>query len=352
MRDALMRRPPQHATAPSAQRGLSLVELMIALALGLIVLAALVSVFANSSASRQEMERTSRQIENGRYAMQLLSDDLRLAGFYGEANVRAIPVPGVMPDVCSITPADWAAAMPMHLMGWDNGVGRPACTGAAVKANTDVVTLRRVSTCEAGVGDCPIEQPTKGYIQVSKCATQTPITPYQIGIQGVTTFDRTNKDCATAAGKRRYIVNTYFVSPDNGRGEAIPTLKRIEFDGELFTEVPLVEGIEELHLEYGIDTNGDGSADVMVADPTTYACAGPPACTAISNWANVVTVRISLLARNLEPSVDYTDTKRYTLGRDSSGAEIVVAPGGPYRRHAYTSLVRVINAAERRDSPT
>lgn len=348
MRDAVTPHLPRHATAPSAQRGLSLVELMIALALGLIVLAALVSVFANSSASRQEMERTSRQIENGRYAMQLLSDDLRLAGFYGEANVRAIPLPGALPDTCSISPADWAAAMPMHLMGWDNGVGAPACAGAARKPNTDIVAIRRVSTCEAGVVDCPIEKPNKAYIQVAKCATQTPIKPYQLGVQGSTTFDRTNKDCATAAGKRRYIVNTYFISTDNGQGQAIPTLKRIEFDGELFTEVPLVEGIEELHLEYGLDTNADGAADVYVADPTTYACAG---CTAITNWANVVTVRISLLARNLEATLDYTDTKRYTLGRDASGAEIVVAPGGPYRRHAYTSLVRVINAAERRDTP-
>jgi type IV pilus assembly protein PilW len=338
------------ARGRAAQRGLSMVELMIALALGLIVLAALVSVFANSSASRQEMERTSRQIENGRYAMQLLSDDIRLAGFYGEANVKAIPLPGVLPDPCSTTAADWGAAMPLHLMGYDNGAGIPTCvpgTGT-LKPATDVIAIRRVATCEAGVGTCPAITGGRGYIQVAKCSTQTPITPYEIGIEGSATFDRQNRDCATAAGKREYMMRAYFISSDNGRGDAIPTLMRIDFNGAGFTTTPLVEGIEELHFEYGIDTDNDGAPNAFTADPTNYICAG---CTAITNWGNVVTVRINLLARNLEESLNYTDTKRYTLGRDAAGNEITVAPGGAYRRHAYTSVVRVVNAAERRDTP-
>ena len=102
------------------QAGVTLVELMISLTLGLILLAALLTVFSNSSAARSELERTSRQIENGRYAIQLLADDFRVAGFYGEFNVGAMPVPAVLPDPCSTNPADWNTAIPLHLQGYDH----------------------------------------------------------------------------------------------------------------------------------------------------------------------------------------------------------------------------------------
>jgi type IV pilus assembly protein PilW len=294
------------------------------------------------------MERTSRQIENGRYAMQLLADDIRLAGFYGEASVKAIPLPGVLADPCSTNIADWAAAMPLHLMGYDDGALVPTCIPAGLQPATDVIVVRRVATCEAGVAGCPAVVGGRGYIQVAKCGTQTPITPFQLGIQGANVFDRTVRDCATAAGMRQYMMRAYFISAANGRGDAIPTLMRVDFDGANFTTTPLVEGIENMHFEYGIDTDADGAPNVFTSNPTDYVCAG---CTSITNWGNVVTVRIHILARNLEESLGYTDTKRYTLGRDFTGADIVVAPGGAYRRHAYTSVVRVVNAAERRDTP-
>ena len=83
------------------------------------------------------------------------------------------------------------------------------------------------------------------------------------------------------------------------------------------------------------------------------------ACTADKNWGNVTTVRVSLLARNIDPSPKFTDTKTYTVGRDSAGADITLAPphyvdpvtNNGYRRHAYTGLIRIVNAAQRRDVP-
>src|SRR5690349_1953640 len=65
-------------------RGFSLIELMIAIALGLIVLAALTSFFVRTSSNRTELERNSREIENGRYAVNALRDDMVLAGFFAD----------------------------------------------------------------------------------------------------------------------------------------------------------------------------------------------------------------------------------------------------------------------------
>src|SRR4051794_20981310 len=64
------------------QRGLSLVELMVAVAISLVILVALVTVFANPSRNNAELAGTSSQIENGRFAMQLLESELAHAGFW------------------------------------------------------------------------------------------------------------------------------------------------------------------------------------------------------------------------------------------------------------------------------
>jgi type IV pilus assembly protein PilW len=331
-----------------AMNGMSLIELMIALALGMIVMAAMVTVFASSSANRQEIERASRQIENGRYAMQLLSDDLRLAGFYGEFNVKSMGPPNVLVDPCSLTATDWALAMPASLFAYDNGASAPTCTSTNPVAGTDILVIRRTASCESGVGSCPPVVAGQPYLQVAKCGTETPTTPYVIGTSGATNFNLHMRDCATAAGLRQYFMRSYYISADNGHGVAIPTLKRMEFTGGGFVDVPLVEGIEQINYEYGIDNDGDGAPDVFSADPTSL---GLTAKDQAIIWSNVVAVRINLLARSIEPSVNYTDSKTYTLGLDKTGAPITVTPGDNYRRHAYTSLVRVVNVSERKDAP-
>jgi len=150
-------------------------------------------------------------------------------------------------------------------------------------------------------------------------------------------------------------VRIYYISNNNGAATplAIPTLKRLDFNAatNAWVQTPLVEGIEQLQLEYGIDTDGDGDPDVYAADPSTVTIAGCATCTSVNNWSNVITVRIHLLARNIDPSPNYTDPKTYTLGLDKTGTAIAVTPADAYRRHAYAGLVRIVNPAERRDTP-
>jgi type IV pilus assembly protein PilW len=330
--------------------GFSLVELMVSMTIGLMLLATLLVVFANASSARGELERSSRQIENGRYAVELLSDDLRVAGYYGEVNVAALATPAALPDPCSTVPAEWAAAMPVHIQGYDGGAGAPACIPADIKANTDILVVRRVKTCVAGVAGCEPAIAGKPYVQASLCNTET--TPYAVGPLGTTAFPLKRKDCTTLAALREYLVNIYFISANNRAGQNIPTLMRLELTGSTIAQVPLVEGIEEMNVEYGIDNDGDGQPDAYTADPTTYTYAGCTVCTAVNNWSNVVTVQLHVLARSPEPSPGYIDTKSYSLGPDAAGNAITVGPKKDgYRRHVYTAMVRIVNPAGRRDRP-
>lgn len=357
--------------------GLSLIELMVAVALGLLILTGLVTVFVNSSAARNEVERTSRQIENGRYAVEVLSDDLRLAGFYGELGLdfasASIPpadppisVPAALPDPCSTTVADWAPALYLHVQGYDASNGGLSCMPASYKAGTDVMVVRRVRACAAGVSGCDAAATDKPYLQVSSCAATPAEPPAVLGLQGTAAFNLRQKDCATLAVQRQYFVNIYFISTNNvtgtvvcpGSPECVPTLKRLDFTGAGWTETPLVEGIEQINIEYGIDykdssgacviapNRGDGLPDAYTADPTNFTDPDGCATTPVSNWIHVVTARFYVLARNIEPSPGYKDEKTYQLGSVS-----IPAASDNYRRHVYASLVRIVNPAGRRDTP-
>lgn len=333
------------------QAGLTIVELMVSITLGLLILSGVLTVFFNASAARNEVERTSRQIENGRHAVQLLSTDLRLAGFYGEFDPAALPVPGGLPaDPCSLATADWEAWLPLHVYGFDNaGFASVNCAFPNRLAGTDVLIVRRARTCLAGVAGCDPAVAGLPYLQVSLCASEA--TPYKMGLEGGAIFDLKRKDCVGAAEKRQYYTHIYFINADNGVGDAVPTLMRLELTGAGWSVVPLVEGIEGFQVEYGLDSDADGAPDAYVANPSDYpkgACGG--ACP-VNNWANVVTARFHVLARNLDRSPDYVDVKTYELGADEDGNPMTVTPGGPYRRHVYGSLVRIVNAAGRRDTP-
>ena len=102
------------------QAGLSLLELMIAIAIGLFLLVGLVSVFATSNRNYLELSRSQQQIENGRFATTLLSDDIGQAGYYGQYPI-AVAAPGAMPNPCeAANMANLRAAMGMPVQGYNN----------------------------------------------------------------------------------------------------------------------------------------------------------------------------------------------------------------------------------------
>lgn len=367
----LIRRMPGRRGA-RAERGFTLVELMISVGLSLMILAGLVTVFVNNSNTRKEIERTTRQIENGRYAMELLSNNLTHAGFFAEFDPTTVTAPGALPEACSTNITDITAGLALPIQGYRNATGSTAGLSCLtdLKDDTDVLVVRRASTCVAGSTGC--DALTSGafyYFQASLCTPATgnaelasPAITDAYRLDTVTAnLDRHKRTCLVSgclcvtsatvplADIRRYHTHIYFVANNSVGTDGVPTLKRAELDGNGFTIVPLVEGIENLKLEYGIDTTqplGDGMPDAYTPTPDTYACAGPPACTAISNWRNVTATRIFLLARSTEESPGYNaSSKTYTL---DSATAFTPASGDRFRRHVFNTTVKLVNVAGRR----
>jgi type IV pilus assembly protein PilW len=336
--------------------GFTLVELMVGLTLGLLVLGVMTSVFVSTSSTRREMERSGRQIENGRYALELLDDDLVVAGYFGEFDVRTVAAPTAKPDPCATDVDVLKTAVPMHIQGYEADGAKPACL-SDVRDGTDVVVVRRASTCVAGTAGCDAPTAGESYIQSSLCnvelANPVVATRYAVAAlpsSGASPFTLTKRDCATPAVLRRYVVNIYFVANNNNAGDNIPTLKRAEFTGGTFNIVPLVEGVENLQIEYGVDTSGDGRPDTITVDPGKLGGCAADACY-IANWINTMTATVRILTRTTERSFGHYDTKTFAMGlAGDDGTPLVVGPfNDGFRRHAYMQTIRMNNPAGRRE---
>ena len=327
--------------------GFSLVELMVSLTIGLLLLTALATVFSNSSRMQREVTLSAQQIENGRSAIDTVSEDVRHAGFWGYYG-GSLTAPGALPDPCALDAPSLAAAMALPVQGFNAPIATlPTCLPAAnYVAGTDILVVRHASSLPAGALSA-----NSMYIQTNTTNT--------LVAAGSATFNLTARNGTgsnVAAPIRAYETHIYFVSPcsvsagatctasDDG-GKPIPTLKRLELTldggGNLnMVTVPLVEGIENFQVDYGRDTDGDGSPDgaAYIADPAT-----------IPNWMQVMAVQLYILARNTDVSTGYTDSKTYQLG--TAGTITPTGAATQYRRHVYTSVVRVKNPSERLETP-
>ncbi|HEY3077251.1 MAG TPA: PilW family protein [Burkholderiales bacterium] len=340
------------------QRGFSLVEFMIAMTIGLFLVAGLAYLIAQTSNSRAEIERASRQIENGRYALDRIAEDLRHAGHLGEfydvpTSGSGFPAALTDADPCATTISALVNGLPLGVMGYDGGSTPPvSCIDSDnYKTGTDVLVIRRASTSSTAsaslVANQPYIQATPTEYRLDKGSTYPTSFPL--------TLPTTNTTATAEAPIRRYIVHIYYVAKcnvpaggatcngatDDG-GISIPTLKMLELSadasGTIFQTLGIAEGIEHLQVDYGLDSNADGVADTFgMCDSTTP-------CTT-TDFSNVVAVQVNLVARNTETSLGHSDTKQYSLGLKGYTA----ATGDAYRRHAYSALVRLNNIAMRRE---
>lgn len=322
------------------QRGLTIVEAMIAMTLALLVLGVAVTLFGGTSRGRADLERSNRLAESTKFALEVLADEVRHAGFYD-----TVPFGGVAWQAPSPCVTDRAALgismapfqMPVPVRGWRTDEVLPSCI-AYRRPGTAAVTLRRLAvetTPRADARDAP-------FVQVGKCNKDLHLPKWQYG-DDPDLFVLRNLDCATPADIRRLVVRTYFVASCNECGrDTTPTLKRVDLDGDSMVETALVEGVEDLRIEYGFDTNNDGSADVYRA-----ALSGVPGA-ADDTWANVVALRLHVLGRSADAESGHVEARRvYDFGEAGSAN----GASDAHKRTMLSALVRLPNVAGPREQP-
>jgi type IV pilus assembly protein PilW len=224
------------------QSGFSLIELMIGILLGLIVLGALTTFFVNTSANRHEIERTSRQIENGRFAIDALRSEVHLAGFYAE--LQQPGAPWQMPDPCLTDLASMGLVLgppvqiPLPISGYASDAAIPACLANYLKG-TDVLVVRRLNTETTPVAAAAAGQ---FYFQPSRCQTDSTLKPWWFDTgANAANFDLRPVNCTGLQPLYRFRVEVFYIRDYSLTvGDGIPTLVKMELDNGAINTIPLV----------------------------------------------------------------------------------------------------------------
>ncbi len=378
-------------TRVSPQRGFGLVEVIISMALGLVIILGVTQLFSSANRTLMTVEEVGRQAESSVFAAEILAADLRLAGYWGEAKFPLFVDDGVIRAgemVEDSTPADRliAAKMPPNAclgtalsgfydassptaidtdqraffelaygveypvysttggllnleLGFSNSGeagGTDICKAGSTAADpgSEAIAVRRASTCSLGETGCAPVAAGEFYVQTNGCRDET------MGLDGgelrlsndqddldYPTFEC---DSSITAPIYRYMSRVYYVSND-------ASLMRLQLgvgsDGLFYQSERLVDGVELMRFEWGVDTDGDGTPDLISRAPT------------LTEWPNVVSVTIWLLVRSPddEPISAAAQTTKFLI----AGEEYIPADAN-YRRMVQTRTVELVNIAGRR----
>jgi type IV pilus assembly protein PilW len=360
------------------QAGVTLVELMISLLLGLLIAIGLATLFSQNKRSFYQNEDLARMMEDGRFALQELARDIGMAGFYAElaspawqvdSNLDGAPNcrradavtanwanPGLRVGVqddgvpVAATPfsVSWTYALfPRGLDGFSPEQGTLAVANNATAANataefpclasvanlqadSDVVYTKRVAGAPSNTLDgdrvyVARRGPATGVLALG--STITASIPKTAG-------DPLENDWEFQP-KVYYVRNIPTdINLDGTTDLDVPTLCRMVLNpGPVFEEDCIAQGIERFQIEWGVDSDGDGDANAYVS-----ALDASLANAAVPDPNEVVSARIHVLARSIRPDPTYTNTKTYTF------ADLpAYTPDDAFYRRLFSTTVLVRN---------
>lgn len=352
------------------QAGFSLIELMIAMLIGILLLLAATGMFISNKRIYNEQNEMGRLQENSRFAVDILTNDIRMAG-YG----------GCLDDLSALTNLATSAGTATHLHNSTNaveGINDKTATSTwspsgsneqitSITNGTDAITLRYLEpiptkvifttgstmgstaastpipvTCYDATGtaeNCSINHITPNEnMAISNCSVGDIFIATGSTNTSITHAATLSRDYDDSAQISRYVTTRYYIGTaanTNQMGNAVPALYRYTSVAGVATEQELIEGVERMEILYGVDTTSDGV-------PDSYLAAGATGLTTASHWGNVISVKISLLLRTIDENVNLErDENTYSL-LDAAAYD---PADQRVRRRTYTTTVQIRNRA-------
>jgi len=314
------------------QTGFTVVELMIAVTLSMLLGLAIVTVFVNNSYSFGQDENLARMQDDARHALREIAFDLRMAGHYADLHLPdAVAFDGALAIGTDCGPAgevNWmyrtieaGTGNSLSITAIDNATNSAATAahscflGGELLDGTDVVSIKRVAGAEATVLSAnDVYLRTNGTVGYLFNGLTPPSPPFVVN---------------APSADWTYRPSIYYVRQfANAPGDGIPTLcrKSLRGAGPAMTTECIATGIENLQIEYGIDTTADGHPNVYMTNPS------------LNDVQNVVAARIFLLARTTEIDTRYVNNKTYSL---SNSPDFV--PGDSFHRRVFSTSVSIQN---------
>jgi len=332
------------------QRGLTLIEMMVAMVLALLLTAAVLQVYLLNKTTFTAQQQSGIVQESGNFALEYLTRDARMAGLAGCSSRRSgtQPLPvhnylnstaypfdlighgisgfestgtgvGATYNITATNPAPgggWTPALPTGANALD-GKALPGSDVLVVSGiSPDDIPLVAPFTSGSQIFVDDVRDITNGEILVVTNCQQAEV------FQATNVVSASNNIVGSSAGSytpgnAENIASTgpegpftegtrvsrlrsyaYYV----GRGtDGTPSLYRASLRGSAMEDQELVPGVDSMQIVYGVD----GNEDYIVDD---YRDAS-----AVTDWQQVRAIRVSLLMRSPEEFLDGMDTATYNL---------------------------------------
>ena len=306
------------------QSGLTLVEIMVALAIGSFLIIGAVQIYNQSRQAFVVNESIARVQETAQFAMDTIEADLRMASNWGrnsrglavegrsligDANPTGLTEPVGVNGSCG---ADWAFNLATAIDGTDNGYGL-ACAGIGGSvATSDVVTIRRATVQPSALED--------GRLQIQSTRIQGEL--FESDVVPAAFVPVTNHPItgAPTSATHNLIVNSYYVSPTSTLIPGVPTLRRktltVRAGAPFIEDQEVAPGVENIQLQLGIDVDEDNTVDRYVQPGDDIY---NPSAAGYVPGARVMTARIWLVVRGVTTEFGLQDNRTYNPGNANLG---------------------------------
>jgi len=331
------------------QQGFSLLEVFIALAIGLVIFAGVLSIFVGMRTTTTETTSFGELQENGRFALSLLTNDISKQNFWGDY-VGTVDLSSMSHAL--VAPANDCIGGGVNNLTFPLAVGHfrtlwgqtvtsadPMGCFSDAKLGSDVIQFKRLSASDL------IQLDADGNPVLDANGKELPVDTAPAGnfhlvtnINGGIIFTNGAVPAVDNSRVWQYQHHVYYIREEDQGNNTVPVLMQ----GQLTTQMsfaPVVDGIEMIRIMYGYDADtnenapGYGIVDAFIpADSMTNAL-----------WDNaggtqIIAVKIFVLARNITPDNKYTNNNTYQLG------DLSVTFNDSYRRLLFSSTVTLYNA--------
>lgn len=291
-------------------RGFSLVELMVALAIGLFLIAGVFKAYVNGRASQDVVDEQVDMVANARFALETISADIRQAGVFGRVtDTFRVDTTTTMPAVPTECAAGWTVNVSQPIMAF-NETDPYAAPCVSNYFQGDFLELR-------GTMRDPVAPLANDRIYINSDVNNAQFF-----------YGTATPNISTAARNYDYYVSAYYIARDSdSAGDNIPSLHRITLQpGGLVVDQLLLAGVENFQVQIGLanDDNDDGVTDrISYVDPQN-----------VVDWSAAKSVQVWLIVRSAAQSQSRMGTDT-TINTNIAGQVVALsdevsfaAPGG------------------------
>ena len=302
------------------QTGLTLVELMVALAIGSFLIIGAVQIYNQSRHAFVINESIARVQETAQFAMDTIESDLRMASNWGRTSrslaiegrsLAGDPNPKNMPGVPLDCGADWVLDLAVPVDGSNNNFNLPCAATGGAQATSDLITVRRATVLP--------QAPTPGRLQIQTTRVQGEV--FDDGVeppmfQPVIPADPVAGTPASSETHNLMVSSYYVAQPSvNNLIPGVPTLRRktltVNGGNAAIIDQEIAPGVENLQVQLGIDVDEDNTVDRYVNPGDEIY---DPAAAGYVPGARVITARVWLVVRGVNLELGIQDNRDYEPG--------------------------------------